>query len=277
MIFIQILDDKCVSVACVTESWFDTKNGVFSKTLKDAGYKLHHAFREKRGGGVAIVYKNNMTVKDGGASCDRYLSFEYAFVTITLQTKQRMVLVCIYRNQEITFSIFQDELSSFIEQTVFKGDSTVIVGDFNVWVDDEEDQDAKKLLTLMSTYGLNQLVHEPTHRGGHTLDHIYINEFQIQITHEVINDTLGLTTDHFPIVLGIPSTSVQANTRTIHYRKLQDVDMHAFRNDLQQSYEKFDEESNFEQSFAQYRETTSSVVNNHAPVLTKTIKTLQAP
>ena len=55
--FLQILAERNVSTACVTESWFDVKNGVFSRLVTDAGYKLHHAYRtDKRGGRVATIY-----------------------------------------------------------------------------------------------------------------------------------------------------------------------------------------------------------------------------
>ena len=43
---LQIMDDRRISIACITETWFDRKTGTFSKTIKDAGYKIHHAFRE---------------------------------------------------------------------------------------------------------------------------------------------------------------------------------------------------------------------------------------
>ncbi len=247
--------------------------------IKDAGYKLHHAYRgDKRGGGVAIIYKRDLTVKEGDASSSRYLSFEYAFVMLTLQSKRRMVLVCVYRNQEISFSFFQEELSTFVEGIVFKGDAVVIVGDFNVWVDVEDNADARKLLTLMSSCGLNQLVQEPTHRSGHTLDHIYVNEFQIHIKHQVINDTLGLTTDHFPIIIEIPSAKGQQRIKTIRYRKLQDIEFNSFRKDLQESYQLLSSENkNFETYFTEYHNVSSTVMNNHAPVLTKSVKTSTAP
>ena len=211
------------------ESWFDAKSGVFSKTIKDTGYELHHAHREnKRGGGVVIMYKKHVCAKNGEASSSQYLSFEYAYVTFTLKSKRRIVLVCVYRNQEISFAIFHDEFSSFMEKIYKKGDAAVLVGDFNVWVDVEDNAEANKLLTLMNAYGLNQIVQEPTHRSGHTLDQIYVNDMQVTIEHQVINETMGLTTDHFPILVGIPSANKQQKTHTITYRKMKDVDFNAF-------------------------------------------------
>ena len=46
----------------------------------------------------------------------------------------------------------------------------VIVGDFNIHVDDTTDTGASKLCELLSMYGLLQHVRSTTHLHGHTLD-----------------------------------------------------------------------------------------------------------
>ena len=59
MNFLQVIDDMDVEIACVNETWFDQKEGVFTKKIKDAGFEPHHAYRDgKRGRGVAIIYKS---------------------------------------------------------------------------------------------------------------------------------------------------------------------------------------------------------------------------
>ena len=202
--FLNIIEDANVGLACVCETWFDSKDGKFTKMIRDYGYEPYHAFREgKRGGGVAVLYKKQLAVKEEGASTSEFSSLEYAWVTVSLQLRRKMVLACIYRKQEVSFSLFIDELSTLLDKIIFKGDAALIVGDFNAWVDIEDDVNANSLLTLMSAFGLSQQVQEPTHRNGHTLDQIYVNECQALIQHEVINDTLGLTTDHLPIMVKI--------------------------------------------------------------------------
>ena len=63
---LQILEDYNISIACITETWFDSKTGTFSSVIKKNGFELHHAFREgKRGGGSAILYKSHLTIKEG--------------------------------------------------------------------------------------------------------------------------------------------------------------------------------------------------------------------
>ena len=234
--FLQILDDQKISIACITETWFDRKNGKFSKTIKDAGFELHHTFREdKRGGGSAIIYKRDMSVKKGGASSSIYSSFEYSYVTLTLQSKRKLIMVCLYRKQEVAFNIFHDELTLIMDKLSNVGDSLLLVGDFNVWADNRDDKHVKMLEDLLSAYGLIQTVEGPTHRSGHTLDHIYINPYQLDVEHEVIIESWGLTTDHYPLLLQIPSGGVENKTQTLYYRKLKDVHIDAFNIELQNS------------------------------------------
>ena len=236
--------------------------------IRDAGYELHHAHREsKRGGGVAILYKKQLVLKKGEESCSKYTSFEYAWILLPMQFKGKMVLVCVYRKQEISVSVFVQEFSAFVEKIVFKGDSVMFVGDFNLWVDMEDDCNAKQMLTLMNAFGHSQLVTEPTNRSGHTLDQIYVNEFQVQLDHHVIQDTLGLTTDHFPIVIEIPCRKIKQETRIIQYRNLKKVNLDAFRADLQRAYAELDDERNFEDFSSQYHTLSKAVVDKHSPVV----------
>ena len=278
--FLQILDDMNISLACVCESWFDSKEGLFSKMIKDSGFKLHHAYREKkRAGGVAILYKIHLSVKEGDSSTSLYLSFEFTCITLQTQSKKKIVVACIYRKQEVPFITFTEEFSIFIEKLVFRGDALMLVGDFNVWVDIEDDEKGKQLLTLMQSYGMNQLIREQTHRGGHTLDQLYVNEFQLQVKYKVIDDNMGLTTDHLPLLLELPSCSnLQKKNNTILCRKVKNVVVDDFRKDLEEAYSSmFDNDENFLQMSTRFHNISSSVVDKHSPIIKIKRTTNQPP
>ena len=189
---LQIFHDNEIEVACICETWFDAKNGKFTTSIKDAGFEIVHAHREdKRGGGTAIIYRNTLDIKPGEASTCLYLSFEFPYVILT-SGSSKILLACIYSQQEVSSKTFCEELEKFVDGIFHKGDILILVGDFNVWVDIEEDRDRKRLLTLMNAYGFNQLIQEPTHRNGHTLDHIYANKFQMDLKYRVVNGTFDL-------------------------------------------------------------------------------------
>ena len=270
---LQILVDFSISVACITETWFDSKNGAFSHKIKKRGFEIHHAYREdKRGGGAAILYKKSFRVKEDEASAKEYSSFEFSIVILTIRANRRLVMVCLYRKQEISFNLFYDEFTLFMDKVMNKGEIVVVVGDFNVWIEEDNAIDTTKLLTLMNAYGLNQSIEEPTHKAGHTLDHLYFNEFQIEIEHEVLAEELGLTTDHFPILMKIPTPSSKETTKMTSFRKLKDVDVVKFKQDLEDSYELLELDGhNFKSMYLQYDDASRGVVDQHSPVVSRKV------
>ena len=234
--FLQIIEDNQIDIACVTETWFDRKTGPFSRTIKSLGFKIHHAYREdKRGGGCAVIYKNNLSVKEGEASTTDFSSFEFSYATLSLKTGRKLIIICIYRKQEICFKLFYEEFMNFMDKRSNMNGTLLVVGDFNVWGEDTEDNDTTMLLDLMNAYGLVQSITEPTHRDGHTLDHAYFNPYQIECPYMII-DSAGFTSDHLPIVFQVPYCNVVDNTKTVFYRKLiKDIDMEGFREDLKKA------------------------------------------
>ena len=121
-----------------------------------------------------------MNAKQGDASTSEFFSFEYSYFYLN-SVKSKILLACIYRLLEVSCNTFCEELELFLEIIFAKADILILVGDFNVWVDIEDDIDSKKLMNVMNAYGFSQLVHEPTHICGHTLDHVYVNQYQIEL------------------------------------------------------------------------------------------------
>ena len=71
-------------------------------------------------------------------------------------------------------------MEAFMDELMNKGETMMIVRDFNIWADDEVNSDTTKFLTLMNVYGLTQMIDKPTQIAGHTLDHLYIDKEQIE-------------------------------------------------------------------------------------------------
>ena len=55
----------------------------------------------------------------------------------------------------------------------------MILGDFNVWFEVDNDSNSKKLKRIMNTYGLSQVINGSTHKASHTLDLVFLNESQL--------------------------------------------------------------------------------------------------
>ena len=271
---LQILDDNEIQVACICETWFDTKHGKFTTIIKDAGFEIVHAHREdQRGGGTAIIYRHTLNVKPGETSTSLFLSFEFSYVTFASE-RSKILLACIYRQQEVSCKIFCEELEKFIDGIFHKGDMLILVGDFNVWVDKEDDRDRKRLLTLMNAYGFTQLIQEPTHRNGHTLDHIYANNSQIELKYRVINGTFDVTTDHYPIIVDLPPVAHQCKKETVSFRCTKNIDINTVKTDFHlEVFQKMDEldHTDFKSKYDKYVTLSQKVVDKHAPLITRTI------
>ena len=269
---LQVFDDQNIDIACICATWFNSKEGTFTSKIKETGYEIIHANREnKRGGGVAIIYKKQLTIKQGEASASMFSSLEYSYCVLQ-SGRSKILLACIYRKQEVNCSIYCEELEKLIKTMFYKGDKVIIVGDFNVWVDVQDNTDTKRLLTLMNAYGFTQLIHEPTHVGGHTLDHVYANESEIKLNYKV-EERFDISTDHYPIVIDIPTIEIKHLEDTITVRDTKNMDIQLLKTDFKCELDSINGDlanGNFESSYKQYYNVAKQCVDKHAPILTKT-------
>ena len=74
----------------------------------------------------------------------------------------------------VTIATFLAEFSAFMETIILVPEPLIIVGDFNIHVDCN---DEGNFLDLLQSFGLTQHVTGPTHEDGHTLDLIITRSF----------------------------------------------------------------------------------------------------
>ena len=273
---LQYLNDNKIMIACLTETWFDTMNGAFSKSIKNSGYEIFHSYRDdKRGGGTAILYKRALKIKQGKASTNAFLSFEYSYIS-TIMQNMKTFIVCIYRNQEVSFSIFRDEFEKFMTYINLQCQSMILLGDFNVWGELLDDPETIVLYNLMSSFGYSQIVADPTHISGHTLDHIYINRFQIHLASVcVLNEEEDIFTDHFPLLISVPEFQVQPLVKkVVSFRELKSIDVDAFKEEFQNACDEvisFDT-NQFKDKYEIFDKLSRDLIDKHAPLKTRTVK-----
>ena len=54
-----LIDNK-IDLAFISETWLSSQSNSVTAQIKMYGYELIHAFRDKRGGGVGILWKNSI-------------------------------------------------------------------------------------------------------------------------------------------------------------------------------------------------------------------------
>ena len=93
---------------------------------------------------------------------------EERFSSIIIQTQQNITFMFMY----ISKNANQDQILNVMSKFAFDNMPTAIIGDFN-W----DYKQSFKIKTVLEENGFNQVVTEPTHELGHTLDHVYLNRF----------------------------------------------------------------------------------------------------
>ena len=227
-LFIELLYDHQVQVPCITETWFSDEGNVITSTIKEAGYEIEHAYRSKRGGGAAIIWKNNLKVKcNFKRKC--YDTFQYT--NVVLDGNVKIHLICVYRLQETSVTQFMYDLNELLAYHTSNSDTIILVGDFNFHFEFSESNEVKSLVDLTSTYGLSQLVVGPSHKLGHTLDLVFANihEFDLPIIHPL---DLNVS-DHSPILFNLPIYSPTKSTaKKVQYRNIKSIDRGEFSRKL---------------------------------------------
>ena len=270
---LQLFDDLNIDIACLTETWWTSSSGTFSKCIRDAGFKLSHAHRSNTpGGGVAIIYKATLKLKNMEKSTVRFSSFEYC--SVLLHSTLKIIILCIYRKQEIPMNAFISEFTDIMDEMTSKCESILVLGDFNIWIDEINNKDSISINNIMNSYGLSQLVSEPTHIKGHTLDHLYANQYQVKMSSCVLHVQFDISPDHFPIMAELHCIKQESVPKKVKYRQLASIDLDIFKKSIQDVINTLhiDEDSSFGENYAKFKINTKMLLDRHAPERVKTIK-----
>ncbi|ELT90552.1 hypothetical protein CAPTEDRAFT_186612 [Capitella teleta] len=154
-----------IDILAITETWLTGTacDGPTINALLPNGYEIIHAPRRTRGGGTALVYRQSLNVTRVAVSS---ASFEVLECVI----KGPIVLRICVVYQPYRTALFMEEFSSYLAGLATSPGHLLVLGDFNLHVDDPLDKCAQDFLTSMSSLGLEQHVTTLTHRNGHTLD-----------------------------------------------------------------------------------------------------------
>merc|ERR1712074_53970 len=90
-------------------------------------------------------------------------------VDFTHKNKQLCIFV-IYRPPSSNFAQFSIEFESFLMDSAALNENVLYLGDFNIWVDDLNNSEARKFNDILSNFNLVNHVCSPTQKSGHTLD-----------------------------------------------------------------------------------------------------------
>jgi len=110
------------------------------------------------------------------------------------KSRLRILLATVYRPPG-HYKDFIKELLDFLSELVLAGDKVLIVGDFNIQVDNEKDVLGLEFKDIINSIGVRQRVLGPTHFRNHTLDLILSHGIDVD-TVEILQQSNDIS-DHY--------------------------------------------------------------------------------
>ena len=181
-------------------------------------------------------------------------------------------LQIIYQFPNTNMIDFGNELADHFESHALNlTDKMLLVGDFNVHVDNPDNPDTILLNDLLASYNLVNRINFPTHKHQHTLDLIIDNEDNSLIT-STSRDLL--ISDHNFVHCTLNIKHPLPSPKTIQYRQIKKMDHTAFRDNLKKHLN-LSEDQSLEDMISAYDFILTQTLDALAPAKTKTIKTMQ--
>ena len=183
-------------------------------------------------------------------------------------------------------STFSSELDDYLQCFSQKKGEKILCGDFNIHVEEDHNLDKESLYSTTSTYGFHQVVNQPTHQAGGTLDLVFVQS-ESKLYPSVI-DTLYLhdllfsvTSDHKFIEFLVPfEKEVECKKINFSYCDFKKVNITDFCTDAT-NY--LDEQSlnfmakNADSAALCFVECLQNVIDKHAPLVNATVKPKKTP
>ena len=247
---IQHILDNNIDLVVLTETWLKETDRdrlwLQACSFNKDNYSIAAVNRcERPGGGIALVYSRAVQVKMEKSGQKR--SFEYVIWKVMLKGGS-ITLIGIHHapyssTNRVTESMFIDDFTEWLAEVIPVFNNLCITGDFNIHVNNLEDENACIFNDTLEAFGLVQHVKFSTHKAGNTLD-LIITELSSQIG--VSRCAPGMYfSDHCSVdcVTNIERPTIQM--KKVKYRKLRDIDVdqlvHIFQHESLHNTDDLDE------------------------------------
>ena len=156
-----------IDITLITETWL---NDIPQDTawlhqfdLFQVGYAISTHNRPTRGGGLALLYKQDIKIKKTEAQ--HLHTMEYAIWHVSLKNKSINILGIYHPppKRHLTNATFLDELTELLTTRLPNIENPIILGDFNMHIEDTNNYNSKIFVGTMEALGLKQHITGPTH------------------------------------------------------------------------------------------------------------------
>ena len=199
-IYSEILDRR-LDACLLTETWHQSNQDTALKRCVPPGYNLHDVPRPTSGavqnhGGIAAIVSSEFVVRPMMPIKPPIVATTFESMPFTIgSSSSTLAVLLIYRpgSSPVTNQFFT-EITSYLEHFALYKCRIIIAGDLNIHVDDQNNSNATRFLDLLASFDCDQHVHDPTHTGGRTLDHVITR--RDEPISDLLIDPPGIISDH---------------------------------------------------------------------------------
>ena len=230
-------------------------------------------------GGFSFFHKPGTRQRGGGVGLFESSAHKFTAVGLPAQTgfgaisgkfgcgQSCLVVLSVCRPPGPAAAFF-GELQDVLSYMSTLPHDLALMADFNLRIDSSS-SDAERLSGILDSFGLHRYVDFPTHIHGHSLD-LMICSPGCNVLSVSASD---LISDHFSVVANLQIPSIHSRTipQTTKNRKLQSINMEAFKADIQNSDLIRYPKTNATELALQYDSVLHIPIILHAPLVTKKI------
>ena len=203
-----------------------------------------------------------------------FSSFELLDITINVTPSSSVRLYCIYRpppsaSNDVSNGTFREEFFTLLESASISNHTPILLGDFNIHVDDPSDRFALQFLSGIDSLGFTQHINEPTHQAGHTID-LLLTKAQVDVIRDV-KLLSSLPSDHSALLASVNLARPQNPKKEVSFRKFRSIDMDSLRADINRSFHPLPVSQCPSEMVHHYNSRLNTLVDKHAPLQNKTI------
>ena len=258
-----------IGILCLTETWLGQDESAVSVEIGEWRHKLVSLPRKgRKGGGVALILREEIKYSRCQVTTSSFECLE-----VFIKGKVGVRLAVIYRSgsdHKEFLSEFEDYLSSYVS----KGGVPIILGDFNVRFQDNDDGFTQRFKGLIEKEGWLQHVEGPTHTKGSTLDLVLTRDNGEASLEDLEVYEAPALPDHSLVsfglnVLGCSSTS---DFKLVTNRRMKDFDIDDLREDILQSDLCDELPDDLDQCVDLYNTLLTGFMDSRAPVVTRKVQ-----
>ena len=268
-----------LDVLALTETWLCNGDNIILNELLPPGYDIRHVDRGKKGGGVALIYKKDISFRNI-VTTNEITQFELLDCIIKV-ISTRVVVVYIPPpscKSGLRYEDFAVEWASYIEQFVEVQEELLIVGDFNIHVDSSNNQ-SQSFLDILTANGLIQHVKSSTHQKGHILDLVITREHSNLLKRPPVVFISGVSDvksssslDHFAVLCYLNVNQPKTIHKSEKFRAFRKILVPDYRNDMKLLMcNQRKPQKNIDDLINNYNSTLHKLTDKYAPLQCKTI------